>query len=91
MANGATGSLVKIVGTVAIAALWLSSMPFAAFIIERPLAQESLPSADGADYIYVLSGGTNLVTVRMTTPRTRDHTTSESGRLALAEYPRPPS
>jgi uncharacterized SAM-binding protein YcdF (DUF218 family) len=59
-----TGRLVrwsKIVGTVAIAAVWLSSMPFAAFIIERPLAHESLPERGWVpDYIYVLSGGYEL-------------------------------
>lgn len=48
----------KVVGTTALIGLWLVSMPFGAFLLERPLVTESLPEAEWSpDYIYVLSAG----------------------------------
>jgi len=48
----------KIVGTAALASLWLTSTPFGALVIERPLVVESTLEAGWTpDYIYVLSGG----------------------------------
>ncbi|MFZ9577448.1 MAG: YdcF family protein [Ilumatobacteraceae bacterium] len=48
-------------GAAALFALWLVSMPFGAFVLERPLVSES-PPEDGwtPDYIYVLSAGFEL-------------------------------
>jgi uncharacterized SAM-binding protein YcdF (DUF218 family) len=48
----------RIAGTAALGALWLVSTPFAAFILEQPLATESQVETDWSpDFIYVLSGG----------------------------------
>ena len=48
-------------GAAGLFALWLVSMPFGAFVLERPLVSES-PPEDGwtPDYIYVLSAGFDL-------------------------------
>jgi uncharacterized SAM-binding protein YcdF (DUF218 family) len=51
----------KVVGTAAISTLWLVSTPFAAFVLERPLATESKVDANWSpDFIYVLAGGFDI-------------------------------
>ena len=51
----------KVVGTAAIASLWLSSTPLLSALLERPLDVESRIEASWEPtYIYVLSGGYDL-------------------------------
>jgi len=51
----------RIAGTSALAALWLVSTPFAAFVLELPLATESRVDADWSpEFIYVLAGGYDI-------------------------------
>ncbi|MFM8969779.1 MAG: hypothetical protein ACKOI3_06030 [Actinomycetota bacterium] len=51
----------RIAGTAALAVLWLVSTPFAAFVLELPLATESRGDDDWSpDFIYVLAGGYDI-------------------------------
>ncbi|MFM8264929.1 MAG: YdcF family protein [Acidimicrobiia bacterium] len=51
----------RITGTAALAVLWLVSTPFAAFVLEIPLATESRVDDDWSpDFIYVLAGGYDI-------------------------------
>ena len=51
----------RITGTAALAVLWLVSTPFAAFVLELPLATESQVDDDWSpDFIYVLAGGYDI-------------------------------